>query len=175
MADAMAIAMVQVDSWRTTYAGIVPQEYLDALSYEQRATVWRTILSATAQIQFVYVAECDGGSVVGFASGGQVRNSDPVFESELYTIYLLESHQHMGLGRLLTSKIPQRLLEEGIHSMLVWVLAANPSRLFYEALGATQVSERDITIGNARCRRSLMVGPILALCSFSAANDIGQP
>ena len=140
MADAMAIAMVQVDSWRTTYAGIVPQEYLDALSYEQRAT---------AQIQFVYVAECDGGSVVGFASGGQVRNSDPVFESELYTIYLLESHQHMGLGRLLTSKIPQRLLEEGIHSMLVWVLAANPSRLFYEALGATQVSERDITIGNA--------------------------
>lgn len=78
-----------------------------------------------------------------------MRNSDPVFESELYTIYLLESHQHMGLGRLLTSKIPQRLLEEGIHSMLVWVLAANPSRLFYEALGATQVSERDITIGNA--------------------------
>ena len=61
LADAMAIAMVQVDSWRTTYAGIVPQEYLDALSYEQRATVLRTILSATAQIQFVYVAECDGG------------------------------------------------------------------------------------------------------------------
>ena len=30
LADAMAIAMVQVDSWRTTYAGIVPQEYLDA-------------------------------------------------------------------------------------------------------------------------------------------------
>ena len=33
--------------------------------------------------------------------------------------------------------------------MLVWVLAVSPFRLFYEALGATQVSEREITIGGA--------------------------
>jgi len=149
LAVAMGIAKVQVDSWRSTYAGIVPRDYLETLSYEQRATVWRTILSGNTSRQFVYVAEDHEGNVVGFASGGQIRGGDPGYEGELYAIYLLESHQQIGLGRLLTSKVAKRLLEEDIHSMLVWVLAANPSRPFYEALGATQVSERDITIGGA--------------------------
>ena len=34
--DAAAIAKVHVDSWRTTYTGIVPDEYLAQLSYEQQ-------------------------------------------------------------------------------------------------------------------------------------------
>ncbi len=149
LADAMVIGKVQVDSWRSTYAGIVPRAYLDMLSYEHRATIWRTILSDTSVRQFVYVAEDHGGNVVGFASGGHERCGDPSYEGELYAIYLLESHQRMGLGRLLTSKIAERLLEGDIHSMLAWVLAANPTRPFYEALGATQLSERNITIGGA--------------------------
>lgn len=145
--DALAIAKVQVDSWRSTYAGIVPGDYLETLSYEERASVWHTILSTAASRQFVYVAEDDGGNVVGFASGGQVKWGEPDYEAELYAIYLLESHQHIGLGRLLTSKIARCLLKEDVHSMLVWVLAKNPSRGFYEALGATQISEQNITIG----------------------------
>jgi hypothetical protein len=38
--DAFAIAQVQVDSWRTTYAGIVPTDYLATLSYEQQGQFW---------------------------------------------------------------------------------------------------------------------------------------
>lgn len=34
--DAPGIAKVHVDSWRTTYKGIIPQSFLDELSYEQR-------------------------------------------------------------------------------------------------------------------------------------------
>ncbi len=33
--DAAAIAKVHVDSWRTTYAGVVPEDFLAQLSYEQ--------------------------------------------------------------------------------------------------------------------------------------------
>ena len=33
--DAPAIARVHVDTWRTTYAGIVPDEHLAKLSYER--------------------------------------------------------------------------------------------------------------------------------------------
>ena len=161
--DATAIAKVQVDSWRSTYAGVVPRDYLETLSYEQRTTAWSTILSASTDGQFVYVAEDHGGTVVGFASGGQERCGNPIYDGELYAIYLLESHQRMGLGRLLTSTIAQRLLEEDIHSMLVWVLAGNPSRFFYEALGATQVSERSIKIGGTALTEVAYAGPILAL------------
>jgi hypothetical protein len=31
--DAVALAGIHVDSWRTTYAGIVPDDYLASLSY----------------------------------------------------------------------------------------------------------------------------------------------
>lgn len=147
LADASAIATVHVDSWRSIYAGIIPREFLDTFSYKQRFAAWQDILSAATTRQFIYVAEDIAGNVVGFASGGQGRDGDKVYEGELYAIYILESHQHLGLGRLLTSKIVKSLLDEGMHSMLVWVLELNPSRRFYEALGAKQFSERNITIG----------------------------
>ena len=43
--DAAAIARVHVDSWRTTYAGIVPADYLANLSYTRREQFWCDILS----------------------------------------------------------------------------------------------------------------------------------
>ena len=43
----------------------------------------------------------------------------------------------------------QRLLQCGLSSMLVWVLAANPGRAFYATLGGQQVDEKETTIGAA--------------------------
>jgi hypothetical protein len=34
-----------------------------------------------------------------------------------------------------------------MRSMIIWVLAGNPSRLFYEALGGREVGRQDIVIG----------------------------
>jgi hypothetical protein len=39
-ADAAKIARVHVDGWRTTYRGIVPDDYLAALSYEAQERSW---------------------------------------------------------------------------------------------------------------------------------------
>jgi FR47-like protein len=47
----------------------------------------------------------------------------------------------------LVGAVVKRLARAGIDSMLVWVLAANPSRRFYEALGGRQVCEKQIEIG----------------------------
>lgn len=41
--DAPGIAKVHVDSWRSTYKGIIPQSFLDGLSYEQRTKLWEKI------------------------------------------------------------------------------------------------------------------------------------
>jgi len=45
--------------------------------------------------------------------------------------------------------VVQRLLQCGLPSMLVWVLAANPGRAFYATLGGQQVYEKTATIGAA--------------------------
>lgn len=150
VSDAAAIARVHVDSWRTTYTGIVPEDYLANLSYSRREQIWYAALSASGSPSFVYVAEDAAGGVVGFASAGPERSGHAVYKGELYAIYILASHQRRGIGRRLTQAVVKRLMEAGIHSMLVWVLADNPFRAFYEALGGRPVTEQEITIGGAR-------------------------
>ena len=150
LTDAAAIARVHVDSWRTTYAGMVPADYLAKLSYAQREQFWHNILANPTPSGCVYVAAHATGEILGFASGGPERSGDMVYRGELYAIYLLARYQRQGLGRHLTMAVAQRLLQCGLASMLVWVLAANPGRAFYAALGGQLVYEKNVTIGAAQ-------------------------
>jgi GNAT superfamily N-acetyltransferase len=145
--DAAAIARVHVDSWRTTYVGIVPTEHLAGLSYDQREQEWRGTLSVPTELEFVYVAQDTTGNVIGFAWGGPERGGHDAYKGELFAIYLLDEHQRQGVGKQLLFRVAKRFLQQGIQSMLVWVLADNPSRRFYETLGGQLVSEQKITIG----------------------------
>ena len=143
--DAGPIARVHVDSWRSTYAGIVPDDYLAGLSYQDRESTWNEILRTGLPN---FVAETEGGHVVGFAGGGPERQGNEVYCGELYAIYLLEEWQRKGVGRLLVSAIAQRLLVDGFSSMLLWVLEDNhPALRFYESLGGELVGRETITIG----------------------------
>ncbi len=149
VADVAAIARVHVESWRTTYKGIVPADFLANLTYARREPLWQEVLSKPASTGLVYVAEDAPGNTVGFASGGPERSGDPVYSGELYAIYLLESWQRQGLGRQLTVTLVRQLVQTGLTSLLVWVLAENRSRRFYEALGGQQVRQQPVTIGGA--------------------------
>ncbi len=145
--DAPSIARVHVDSWRTTYAGVMPNDYLASLSYEERERMWLDALTKHAATNFAYVAEDAAGKVVGFASAGPESNGDPDYRAELFVIYLLHEHQRKGIGRKLISAVAARLLEEGFESMLLWVLDGNPACEFYEALGGQRLREKPYRAG----------------------------
>jgi GNAT superfamily N-acetyltransferase len=145
--DALAIARVHVESWRTTYRGIFPQGLLDGLSIEDRARSWNDALS-NPPARFVTLVACDDtGQVVGFASGGDERTRLLGCDGELQAIYLLDSAQRQGWGTLLVRRFARELRSSGFTSMAVWVLARNPSRKFYEALGARIIAEQQIERG----------------------------
>jgi GNAT superfamily N-acetyltransferase len=148
-ADAAAIAGVHVASWRATYPGIVPQDYLDSLSTDQRRSDWHRILSDTVSPWSFYVAENDDREVVGFAGGGPERTGGRTYAGEMGAVYVLEDYQRLGIGRRLTAAVAGQLLRQGLASMLVWVLADNPFRAFYEALGGKPAGERRIVLGGA--------------------------
>lgn len=57
--DENGIARVHVESWRSTYKGIVPDEVLAGLSQERRARHWKTVLESQAGQEFVFVAETE--------------------------------------------------------------------------------------------------------------------
>jgi ribosomal protein S18 acetylase RimI-like enzyme len=139
--DAAGIAHVQVDCWRTTYAGLMPDDYLANLSYEEREAMWRRV-HGPQSTSFVYVAEDEAGRIVGFVSGGPQRLDDLEYDGELHAIYILQEHQGKGIGRRLAETLAQRLAQEGYKSMILWVLKENASaRGFYEALGGKLVRE----------------------------------
>ncbi|HEX8227991.1 MAG TPA: GNAT family N-acetyltransferase [Chloroflexia bacterium] len=139
--DVPGIARVHIESWRTTYKGIMPQSIIEGFTYEQREALWRRALDP-GNASFVYVAE-EGGEVVGFASGGPAREDAPNHAAELYAIYLLQEHQGKGIGRRLFDAVVQELARRGLYSMAIWVIAENPACGFYEAMGGRKVYERE--------------------------------
>jgi GNAT superfamily N-acetyltransferase len=151
-ADAAAMAKVNIDSWRMTYAGIVPQGYLDSLSYEQLTNNFQARLSDPNKLRpgwFYYVAEDDQGNIVGMAGGGPSRDGNKLYTGELGVIYLLKSHQRQGIGRQLMATVARKLKQQGHKSMLVWVMAANQYKVFYEALGGRPFAEKEVNVGGA--------------------------
>lgn len=146
--DAVAIARVHVNTWRTTYRGIIPEDYLANLSYEKREQGWVQILKNGDG--FVYVAIDESGEIIGFACGGKERTGNAIYQGELMAIYILEAYQGKRIGHNLTLAVVERLAMLEINSMLVWVLTANPACKFYQAMGGEKVYEKQIAIGGVQ-------------------------
>lgn len=150
VADAAGIAAVHVDSWRSTYPGMLPDRYLVSLSAATHERRWRGLLSgAPPRGRRTFVAEA-GGRVVGFSSCGPQRTGLPGFGGEFYALYLLDHVQGLGLGRRLLAAMAQHMLAADTRAALVWVLRDNPSRYFYERLGGDLLAEQPIAFAGAR-------------------------
>lgn len=144
--DAAAIAHVHVESWKTTYAGIVSDVFLSSLNKEERTKSWQEqILGDNI---FIHVAEDETG-IFGFAAGGPIREKLDQYDAELYAIYLLRDRQRQRVGGRLCLALASALQTRGFTSMLVWVLEQNPSVSFYQRLGAVQIARKVINIGGA--------------------------
>ncbi|WP_214483937.1 GNAT family N-acetyltransferase [Bacillus sp. SM2101] len=145
--DVKSIAKVHVDSWKTTYKHIVPDEYLNKLSYKSREQLWEEIVPSGN----VYVAENNQGQIVGFANGGRERSRQyDGYEGELYAIYLLQEYQGCGIGKQLIMPIIEHLKQLKIHSMVVFVLEDNSACQFYEALGGKKMDSLEIVIAGKK-------------------------
>lgn len=149
LGDAAKIAEVHINSWRTTYAGIIPEKVLINLDHDDRTRRWREIISDPVGKQSVFVAEMDDGRIVGFASAEAERSGDLVYEGEISAIYLLKEYQRLSIGRRLFSVAAQELAARGFRSLLVRVLTANSSCRFYEALGGMKLDEGEAHICGA--------------------------
>lgn len=142
--DADGIARVHVDSWKSTYVGIVPNSYLDSLDVAARAEMWRKQLEKG--IAATFVAETSTG-IIGFISGGPLREPLSTYDGELYAIYLLHPYQRRGVGRALVFDLVKSLREDRFESIVVWVLEKNPAVSFYVKLGGIELMRKPIDIG----------------------------
>ena len=150
--DARAIARVHVDCWRSAYAGIIPDRVMVDMSVDDKASFWRRMVLRSGAREAVLIASVaengsGRGDVVGFASCGPADGRSggyvpPGFDGEVQTLYVLPDWQEQGLGRALLCGSFRALRRAGHSSGFVWVLAQNPARFFYEAMGGRRIGER---------------------------------
>ncbi|MCC7273235.1 MAG: GNAT family N-acetyltransferase [Alphaproteobacteria bacterium] len=143
--DAAAIARVQVATWRSAYAGIFPAPYLEGLNDVRIALGWSETLERRG---FVTLVAEDGAlarePVVGFVHGGP---SDTRGVAEIYTFYILASHQRQGLGRRLLAAAAAALAPAH-RALVIRVLVENaPARAFYQHLGGIVGDVRTLRVG----------------------------
>jgi ribosomal protein S18 acetylase RimI-like enzyme len=145
LADAEEVVRVHVRTWQSAYAGMVPDDVLNALDGQLEDRVrrtrerwsepeprrWRTLLA---------VDPADDRPV-GFTTFGPYRlndgseDVDPTI-GEVLAIYVDPAHQRRGAGRALMDAAVAALRADGVREIRLWVLAENaPSRRFYERYG----------------------------------------
>ena len=115
--DAERAARCNLECWREAYADLVaPERLATALAdVDERIALWRRIIAGPVTVR---LAE-DGGTIVGFASGGPPLEPEAGTERQLYAIYVRQAYWGTGLGH--------RLLAEtlGDASALLWVFRDN--------------------------------------------------
>ncbi len=144
--DARGIALLDVETWRETYPGMLPAGFLVGLSRRRREIAWREAI--LIEPGDVLVAVDGAGAILGFGSCGSNR-SDRGYAGEVFTLYVAPDWQNRGIGRRLLCALFARLVARGRNSAIVWVLAANPSRFFYSRLGGREVSRKRFSVAGA--------------------------
>jgi ribosomal protein S18 acetylase RimI-like enzyme len=149
LADVEEIASVHVRCWQESYAGLLPDAFLQNLSIDAKIEQWRqTILDPQV---FTRVAR-EAGRIVGFVSCGSVREgADKGADGEILAIYLLKAYHGRKIGRRLIAAAARFWLSKGGRRLIVLSMAGNnQASAFYEALGGVQVYEGSFEIAGTR-------------------------
>jgi ribosomal protein S18 acetylase RimI-like enzyme len=131
--DARAIAQIHVAAWRAAYRGLMPDDYLAALSVDARTTMWQNALGRATPAQ-VALAEIDG-TLAGFCSYGPTRDEEPPEVAEIYAVNIHPDYWRRGAGRLLCEHALREAAAREHSAITLWVMTGNErARGFYERL-----------------------------------------
>jgi GNAT superfamily N-acetyltransferase len=134
--DAPAVSDIRVRSWQAAYAGLVPQDYLDAMSVTADTARRRQLFTAADRVADNLVAE-SGEQLVGWASVGPCRDADvPLSAGEVWAMYAPPEQWGRGVGRALMTAALDRLRSQRRQPVYLKVLVGNDrARRFYERAG----------------------------------------
>ena len=149
--DVPVLARVRSASWAAAYAEILPASELRRVStHRSAAYLSQAAADRRAGRRLLVVAE-RGADPFGYALCGPQQ--DPrlrTYRGEVYELYLHPDRQRQGAGRRLLSQAIWDLLGDGLDPVMLWVLARNSARHFYESCGGMLVASSPIVLGGVR-------------------------
>lgn len=144
--DSPDLARLQVDSYRSAYASLLPPAYLAGFSYHEQEQDWRDWLPSHPT-DLLLVAEVDSSELVAYALARRGRSKIPPYDAELVALHVRQAHQRQGIGRLLMAEVATHLRKAGCGSLMLWVMDGNPACGFYERLGGKRIGEQTVNLG----------------------------
>lgn len=181
--DADRVAAVMIAAWRSAYPGILPADFLVAMSASRQTALWRSAIldGGAGHATFVAIASGEDSrqgpwqapQLVGFASGGRLRGSGRDDDGEIETLYVLDDYRERGLGRRLMRAMGAHLHAIGCRRAQLWVLRDNPSRWFYQHLGGRLVTEQEIDVGGQPVVQQVMRWDPIGLLMAATAPKVG--
>ncbi|WP_179958438.1 DUF924 family protein [Chitinimonas arctica] len=133
--DCRRIAEIHVESWQEAYRGIVADEFLAAMSVDEREVNWQQRL-AGKPAPSTLVAEL-AGRVVGWVCYGACPDEDAVAgDGAVWALYICPNQQRGGIGRALLQAARTALQVPGARRFSLWVIVGNGRAVdFYRAMG----------------------------------------
>jgi ribosomal protein S18 acetylase RimI-like enzyme len=158
--DAAALARVQVASWRSCFAGIVPSGLLAELTGEEAEAAWRdrwreAITSPPTSRHHVLAAVTTPPSreLAGFVSAGPATDADrwPGTDAQLYELRISPERTRCGHGGRLLHAAADTLASDGFHTVSIWALEADTAlRRFLESAGwAADGARGELDVGGS--------------------------
>lgn len=121
-ADAERVARVQLSTWRTAYADLLPAEVLDVPEV-QAAALWLGAVESPPTLRHDLLVAFEGAELVGFAASGPADDDalDPTTTAELLTVLVEPRWGRRGHGARLLSAAVSRWREAGTTTAVTWV------------------------------------------------------
>lgn len=144
--DIQNIARLYTANWKTTYRGLLPDEYLSRLDILYAADKWSSFLKQPDHRGFV---ACDGSQFCGFGA----CSPDHELENCMYldSLHVSMGAQGKGIGTRLIQRIGRYAAGVGYTRMSVCIVRGNDrARNLYSRLGAVHDSYFVDDFGDAR-------------------------
>jgi ribosomal protein S18 acetylase RimI-like enzyme len=166
VSDIIAIASIHSASWKNTYRGILPNEYLNQDVEGEHKSLWQKRLSSEGPNEKLILLALRSEIPVGFMcvilNKGNFENppflekegfskfpKDTTHGSRLDNLHVLSNYQgqHIGL-RLFIEAARWTEEEKSCHLMHLWVLEKNQkARSFYNSLQGKTVGRKLLKFG----------------------------
>ena len=147
--DAKAIRYIGAYSWKETYTGLVPEDYLDYKTehYEDKVDKEKKLIR-DANNNY-YVARVDG-KTVGYVLYGQTNNEKYKDFGYVGALYLLNEYQGYGIGKQLFKIALEGLKKQGYTKMMLECMDGNNTINFYKKYLGEVVDDMDYPLNDGK-------------------------
>ena len=140
--DAPAMARINVATWRDSYGKFLPRQLMEELSCSQKQAEIEDFFARWEENQAVaLIAEDKNGEMMAFIMAGKNHRQNLGYTGEIYNLHVAPAFQSQGIGRYLVYRVSQVFRQRNWNTMMVWALAENPNRRFYEKLGGRVIAQ----------------------------------